>query len=181
MAKCHRNGTVFFDATLSEVPRRKYLDFKTAQRHSHCGSVVTNPSRSWVQSLASFSGLRIPHCHELWCRSQTWLRSFVAVAVACVGNCSSDSTPGLVPSICCRCSPEKKKKKPPRAFTGLSKGLYTSPRGREVICKFSKEHTVLRSISLPSLHQGSLFFVDLFALTPWAGGWGALRRQVREG
>ena len=32
--------------------------------------------------LASLSGLRIWHCRKLWCRSQTWLRSQVAVAVA---------------------------------------------------------------------------------------------------
>ena len=37
--------------------------------------------RMWVQSLASLSGLRIWHCHELWCRLQTWLGSRVAVAV----------------------------------------------------------------------------------------------------
>ena len=35
-----------------------------------------------VWSLASFSGLRIWHCHELSCRLQTWLGSGVAVAVA---------------------------------------------------------------------------------------------------
>ena len=35
----------------------------------------------WVQTLASFSGLRIQHCCELWCRSQIWLRSGVAVTV----------------------------------------------------------------------------------------------------
>ena len=29
--------------------------------------------RIWVQSLASFSGLRIRCCHELWCRLQTQL------------------------------------------------------------------------------------------------------------
>ena len=29
--------------------------------------------RMHVQSLASLSGLRIRHCPELWCRSQTWL------------------------------------------------------------------------------------------------------------
>ena len=29
-------------------------------------------------SLASLSGLRIGHCHELWRRSQTWLRCCVA-------------------------------------------------------------------------------------------------------
>ena len=35
-----------------------------------------------VQSLASLSELRIRCCHELWCRSQTWFGSCVAVAVA---------------------------------------------------------------------------------------------------
>ena len=35
-----------------------------------------------VQSLVLLSGLKIRHCHELWCRSQTWLRSYyVAVVV----------------------------------------------------------------------------------------------------
>ena len=38
--------------------------------------------RLQVQSLASFSGIRIRHCRELWCRSQTWLGSHVAVAAA---------------------------------------------------------------------------------------------------
>ena len=32
-----------------------------------------------VQFLASLSGLRTWHCHELWCRLQTWLGSGVAV------------------------------------------------------------------------------------------------------
>ena len=32
-------------------------------------------------SLALLTGLRIQCCHELWCRSQTWLRSGIAVAV----------------------------------------------------------------------------------------------------
>ena len=36
--------------------------------------------RLWGRSLTSLSGLR--HCCELWYRSQTWLRSDVAVAVA---------------------------------------------------------------------------------------------------
>ena len=31
--------------------------------------------------LALLSGLRIRRCHGLWCGSQTWLRSHVAVAV----------------------------------------------------------------------------------------------------
>ena len=37
--------------------------------------------RIQVQSLALLSGLRIWRCHELWCRSQTWLGSGIAVAV----------------------------------------------------------------------------------------------------
>ena len=62
--------------------------------------------RMQVQSLASLSGLRIQHCRELW------LESGMAVAVAVVqaGSYSSDSTPGLGSSICCRCSPKKTKK-----------------------------------------------------------------------
>ena len=38
--------------------------------------------RMQVRSLALLSGLRIHHCCELWCRSQTRLRSHIAVAVA---------------------------------------------------------------------------------------------------
>ena len=37
--------------------------------------------RFQVQSLASLSGLRIWHCHELWYRSQARLISCIAVAV----------------------------------------------------------------------------------------------------
>ena len=37
--------------------------------------------RTQVWSLALLSRLRIWHCPELWCRSQTWLESGVAVAV----------------------------------------------------------------------------------------------------
>ena len=32
--------------------------------------------------LTAHSGLKIPHCHELWCRSQMQLGSGVAVALA---------------------------------------------------------------------------------------------------
>ena len=43
-----------------------------------------------VRSLASLSGLRIWWCCELWCRSQKWLTSCVAVVSA--GDCSADFT-----------------------------------------------------------------------------------------
>ena len=48
----------------------------------------------WVQSLTSFSGLRIQRCHELW------FGSCFAVAVVYTGSCSSDSVPSQGASIC---------------------------------------------------------------------------------
>ena len=40
------------------------------------------PMTMWVQSPALLSGFRISCCCELWCGSQTQLRSHMAVAVA---------------------------------------------------------------------------------------------------
>ena len=65
--------------------------------------------RTQVRSLASLRGLRIQHCRELWCRSKTWPRSGVAVAVA--SGSSSNSTPSLGTSICWGCVPKKDKQK----------------------------------------------------------------------
>ena len=65
-------------------------------------------TRTWVPSLASFSGLRTQCCCELWCRSQTRLGSCIAVAVVKAGSCSSDSTPSLETSIGSGCSPKIK-------------------------------------------------------------------------
>ena len=51
---------------------------------SHCGTAEMNPTsilEDRVQFLALPSGLRIWHCCELWCGSQTWLGSHVAMAV----------------------------------------------------------------------------------------------------
>ena len=74
--------------------------------------------RTQVQSLALLSGLRIQRCHELWCRSQMWLRSDISVAVA--GSNSSNLTPRLGISICHRCSLKKAKKKRQKAHYSLS-------------------------------------------------------------
>ena len=60
--------------------------------------------------LGLLSGLRIWPCHELWCRSPTWLRSRVAVVLAQAGGYSSNQTPSLVTSICSRSGPRKGKK-----------------------------------------------------------------------
>ena len=64
-----------------------------------------------VPSLALLSGLRIQHCHELWCRSQMWLVSAVVVAVAVACSYSSDLTPSQGTAICHRYGPKKQKKK----------------------------------------------------------------------
>ena len=66
--------------------------------------------RTQVRSLASLSRLRIQHCHGLWCRSQTWLRSGIVVAVAVASSYGSNLTPSPGTSICCRCSPKKRQK-----------------------------------------------------------------------
>ena len=42
---------------------------------------------------------------------QTWLGSSVAVAMAVAGSFSSNLTPTLATSICCRWGPKKQKKK----------------------------------------------------------------------
>ena len=53
--------------------------------------------------------LRSWRYHELWCRSQTRLRSCIAVAMAWASSCSSDLTPSLGISICRGWGPKKTK------------------------------------------------------------------------
>ena len=47
---------------------------------SPCGAAEMNLT-SIHEDVALLSGLRIQRCCELWCRSQTWLRACIAVAV----------------------------------------------------------------------------------------------------
>ena len=67
--------------------------------------------RLQVQSLALLSGLRIQRLSELWRRSQTLLRSGVAVTVEQAGSYSPNWTPSLGTSICWGYGPKKKVKK----------------------------------------------------------------------
>jgi len=83
----------------------------------------------WVQSLALLSGLRIWHCGELQHKLQTHLRSGVAVAVACACSYSSNWTPCLGTSICCRYGPKKKKKERKKKHT-----VYCSHMSNSLIC-----------------------------------------------
>ena len=67
--------------------------------------------RMRVQSLALLSGLRIRHCHELWCRSQIPLGSRIAVTAVWGQRCSAHSTHSLGISICHGFDPRKQKNK----------------------------------------------------------------------
>ena len=96
--------------------------------------------RFWVQFLASLSGLRIWCCPELWGRSQTRLRSHVAVAVVEASSCSSDWTLSLGTSIRLGCGPKDKKRKEkerkekdelfPKGEKGNSFHILKEPKGK---------------------------------------------------
>ena len=108
-----------YSKILHEWPQVKLLQSPSRQflkdiwnGSSHCGSAEMNllgSMRTQVQSLALLSGLRIWGCHELWFRSQTPLRSYIAMAVAQASGCSSNSTPCLGTFKYCTCGPKKKK------------------------------------------------------------------------
>ena len=53
--------------------------------------------RMWVRSLVLLSGLMIWRCCELCCRSQMWLGSRIAMALAQAGGYSSNWTPRWEP------------------------------------------------------------------------------------
>ena len=53
-------------------------------------NLTRNHEFAGLISLALLSGLRIRGSHELWGRSQTWLRSVIVLAVAQAGSCSSN-------------------------------------------------------------------------------------------
>ena len=76
--------------------------------------------RMQVLSLASLSGLRILHCHELWYGLAIQLGSHVALVWwRLIAGYSSDSNTSLGISICHRCSPNRflKKEEKEKLFT----------------------------------------------------------------
>ena len=66
------------------VGRCKLLHLEWISRSSRCSSAETHLTiihEDAVLSLPLLSGLKIWYCRELWCRSQTRLRSGISVAV----------------------------------------------------------------------------------------------------
>ena len=76
----------WFDLIKSGQKKEEYRDLKIFGRGipimAQRKLILLASMRTQVRSLASFSGLRIRCCHELWCRSETRLGSRVAVVLA---------------------------------------------------------------------------------------------------
>ena len=98
--------------------------------HKHVGSIP-----------GLLSVLRIWRCRELWCRSQMWLRSCIAVAVAVAGSCSLDLTPSLGTSICCRWNPKKQRKKGRKKERERKKGKKEKKCNADECWALRKENT----------------------------------------
>ena len=103
-----------------------------------------------VQSLALLTGLRNQCCCELWCSSQTWLRSWAVLSLAVAGSCSSDSTSSLGTTICHRRRPKKQESKRSRKRERKNDGRKA---GRQAIHEFN---------TFLSTHIFSQFFLLIY-------------------
>ena len=139
--------------------------------------------RTQVRSLASLSGFRIRHCHELWCRSQMHLRSGVAVAVG--GSCSRVLVPSLGTYICCRYSPKKTKKSKIQIYAVYRPHTWNSKIQQSAVkgCKKTNQNCysgfplwlLLRQLNLgptqvlPDRQRGMWFISPAGFLVTWLG------------
>ena len=99
----------------------------------------------WVRSLVLFNGLRIWRYCELWWRSQMWLGSGVAGAVAVAGSCSSNSTPSLGTPYALGVALKRQKTKKKKI-----------KKNKHSCSFFTTKNYVYRLQSLPQLHKGGL-------------------------
>ena len=116
-----------------------------------------------VRSLISLSGLRIQHCHELWCRSKTWLGSLL-LWLWRRPAATAPMTPSLGTSICHGCGPQKQKKKKGRRKTPPNSTLFA--------CKMASAPQPLFPLGTPFLAKtrgsvgvpaSALSFLDFFS------------------
>ena len=85
-----KNSLILFFQTSLDILRTNLRHFSFTINKVNIGVPIAvqqkriqlGTMRFLVRSLASLSGLRIRHCRDLWCRSQMWLGSGVAVAMA---------------------------------------------------------------------------------------------------
>ena len=134
---------------------------------------LTRNMRFRVRALVLLSGLRIRHCHELWCRLQTRLRPCIAIAVVQASSCSCNSTPSLGTSICCRWSPKKQNKQKENKTSSLNPTyLHNSPLSPSLCNHLEKQDLFAFSFPLSiyfstqcNLASSLLTPVTLFSLT----------------
>ena len=115
---------------------------------AHWKRIQLGTMRLQVRSLALLSGLKIRCCHELWCRSQTRLGSWVAVALAQTDNYSSDLTPSLGTSICHVCGPRKDRGKTLAKFS-----LYYKDTVIKIQWCWGSSHFGSVIMNLTSIHE----------------------------
>ena len=115
--------------------------------NSSHGSAVINPTsihedkdEDAASTPALPNGLSIQHCCELLCRSQTWLRTSVTVAVVQASSCSSNSTPNMRTSTCYKCGPKNlKKNKTEKKKQKTNKKTSRSSHRVSVVNQFDQE------------------------------------------
>ena len=119
--------------------------------------------RTQVRSLAFLSQLRIRHCLELWCRSQTWLRSGAAVAVVKAGSYSSNMTPRFGTSAYHRCSPKKTTKRKMKKYFKNSNFIISTMDFLRVL-EFTVQYIIFLTLMINVLMLNMLVLSEYFDL-----------------
>ena len=115
---------------------------------------------------ASLSGLRTQHCCELCCRSQTWLRSRIAVAPAQAGTRNHNRPLAWETPICHRSGPKKEKQKKKKKSSGEFQWDWQCLRSTGMQVRSLAQHSGLR---IQSCHSCGLCYSYNSDLIPSLG------------